>query len=402
MGTEVKLLMSVTNCTRIRNCIEDYVASEFPFDLEIGWAMGKINYRYPDKPDDATTRFISFNAKSGGDRLKLKTARYLTRKCGLNEHLNDGQIRFLAEKINLLLWTEEELNSVKLLRGPAITEAYNDEIGGNSCMTGCNSSYTRLYEVNPTRFEMLVIRSDNDSARGIVHHLDDGRILLGKVYTTAEHLLETIDNYAEQQGWLNMATLDSIDKDTLIMSGLKFCKSEIPYMDVLTQGEVCDNLLTVSYNTGLFNLQNQNGSLSDYICETCGGYIYEDDIYSGNYGDSYCQSCFEDNFIICDCCNDIICSGDSIFIEGKGISTCQNCADSHYYSCKTCGEYHEVGNMRFFNDTAYCEDCYDDVANSCVKCGEEFAFEDLSSISGSEPMCPDCAIEIQEAEGIIL
>ena len=165
MNARIKLLNPVLNSTRIRNCIEDYVASLFPFDLQIGWAMGKINYKYPGKPDDESTGFIAFDVP-GKDRLKLKTARYLTRKCKLGEiaSLSDEQIRNLAEKINSLLWTVEELNNVELICGDAITNAYAKNVGGSSCMTGGNSSYTRLYEINPARFKMLIMRSNNDSA----------------------------------------------------------------------------------------------------------------------------------------------------------------------------------------------------------------------------------------------
>ncbi|KKK84203.1 hypothetical protein LCGC14_2785740, partial [marine sediment metagenome] len=292
MNTKIKLLNPVLNSTRIRNYIEDYVASLFPFDLQIGWFMGRINYKYPGKPDDESTGFIAFDVP-GKDRLKLKTARYLIRKCKLNEvaSLNDEQIRSLAEKINSLLWTDEELNNVELIRGKAITEAYENEIGGSSCMTGCNSSCTRLYALNPTRFEMLIIRSGNDSARAIIHKLDNGRKLLGVVYTTAEHLYDKMQNYATKQNWILYANKDQ-DKITWIMSDLQYNDGEIPYMDVLTSGEIHDNLLTVSYNSGSFELCNQNGDLEGgYHCENCGDYIYEDDVYNDGDGNVYCEYC---------------------------------------------------------------------------------------------------------------
>ncbi len=314
MNTGIMLLNPVSNSTRIWNCIEDYVASIHPFNLQIGWFIGGIDYKYPDKPEDGSTGYIAFTA-SGKTRMKLKTARYLTRKCKLQDGavLSDVEIRDLAEKINNLLWTADELNNIELISGQAITSAYNNEIGGSSCMTGCNSQYTGLYAANPTRFQMLIVYSANDSARAIIHTLDNGQKLLGTIYTTAEHLLNTMKIYAKDQGWL----VDSKFRGAgsiLIMSGLKFCDGEIPYMDVLTQGSINNNLLTISYNGGDFDLQNQNGYLDRDCCTECGDDICEDDLYNGSDGEIYCEYCFNENFTYCYRCEEVVLNSDSVYI----------------------------------------------------------------------------------------
>ena len=412
MNIGIKLLSPVSNSTRIRNCIEDYVASLHPFDLEIGWFMGTVDYKYPDKPDDGSTGFISFNAKNGNNRMKLRTARYLTRKCNLNTHtdsnignpiLNDEQIRFLAEKINSLLWTDEELNNIELIRGRDITEAYNDEVGGSSCMTGCNSEYTRLYEVNPTRFEMLVIRSGNDSARAIVHKLDKGQKLLGVVYTTAEHLWDKMQEYAAKQNWATYKNRYGCPNNDLVMSDLNYCDGEIPYMDVLTSGKICGGLLTVSYNSGDFELQSTNGNLEGgYHCENCNDYIHEDDIYYDGSGNAYCEYCFNENFIHCPDCEEVVHNSDTIYIQDKEIYVCQHCADKNYYSCQTCGDYATLDDRQVLNDETYCENCFDDIADCCEDCNETFYTEDLTIVGGSGLLCADCATSRQEAERVIL
>lgn len=404
MNIGVKLLNAGSNSTRIRNCIEDYVASLHPFDLQIGWALGAINYRYPDKPDDSSTGFIAFDVP-GKERLKLKTARYLTRKCKLNEVavLNDEQIRILAEKINGLLWTVDELNDVELVRGKAITEAYYNEVGGSSCMTGCNSSHTRLYEVNPTRFEMLIIRSNNDSARAIVHKLDNGRKLMGVVYTTAEHLLGMMENYADSQGWLTCNNTNQSNRNFWVMSDLHFCKGEMPYMDVLTEGSVDNGLLTVSHNSGIFELQNTDGYIDCYICIACSDILNEDTAYSDNNGETYCEHCFYEIFLRCKHCAAIVHKEDAIFVEDAEIYVCQGCASDHYYCCEICNEYSTLDNMQIFDNNTYCEGCFDKIANHCEDCGEPFYTKDLTTVGDSGPLCEDCAITRQECEkGAIL
>ncbi len=403
MNIGIKLLNPTSNCTRIRNCIEDYVASIYSFDLHIEWFMGGINYQYPDKPDDDSIGFIAFNVQ-GKSRLKLKTARYLTRKCKLNEgaSLNDEQIRILSEKINSLLWTDEELNNVELIRGKAITEAYKNEIGGSSCMTGCNYSYTRLYEVNPTRFEMLIMHSGNDFARAIVHKLDNGRKLLGVIYATAEHLLDEMQKYAIGQNWILCAD-NSQDKTVWIMSGLYFCDGEIPYMDILTSGEIYDNLLTVSYNSGSFELRNQNGGLEgDHHCENCGDHIYEDDVYDDDDGNVYCEHCFNEKFIWCPNCGNAIHNNDTVYIQNKEIHVCQYCADEHYYKCETCGNYFKLDNVQILDDSVYCENCFDEIADYCGDCSMSFYIEDLTFVNDNGPLCADCVTVQQECKGIIL
>jgi len=407
MNTDIKLLYPVSNTTRIRNCIEDYVASIHPFHLQIGWFMGKIDYLYPDKPEDGTTGYIAYG-KDGG-RVKLKTARYLTRKCGLNTHisigdtlLNDEQIRSLAEKINNLLWTDEELNCIELISGKAITQAYSDSVGGSSCMTGGCSDYTGLYAANPTRFQMLIARNGNDSARAIVHILDNGQKILGRIYTTAQHLINTMDDYAKSNGWLNGNDLSNDQKDTAIMSGLNFDDGEIPYMDTLTQGEIIHGLLTISYSGGEYDLRNQDGSLNgnSYVCENCSERVHEDDAYSDENGDIYCEYCFNENFIWCNYqhCNSCVPVNDTVHIKDEDVKVCSVCASDHYYVCDCCGDHYTLDGLQFIVDDAYyCSSCFDEHANCCSDCGETFFNDDLITVD-DELFCCVCANQAQEAK----
>ncbi len=403
MNIGTKLLNACSNSTRIRNCIEDYVASLHPFDLTIGWSLGKLDYKYPDKLDDGSTGYIAFNVP-GKDRLKLKTVRYLTRKCRLKEvaSLNDEQIRILAEKINGLLWTVKELNDVELVRGSDITEAYRNEVGGGSCMTGGCSNYTKLYEANPTRFEMLIIRNGNDSARAIIHKLDNDRKLLGVIYATAKHLLDKMEKHAIEQNWILCAGHGQ-DKSSWVMSGLNYCDGEIPYMDILTSGEICGGLLTVSYDSGDFVIQNQDGRLgSGYCCDNCGDRVREDDAYSNNDENVYCEYCFNENFTCCPDCNDTVYNNDAVHVQDSDIYVCQRCADENYHSCETCGNYYTVDGMQFLDDYVYCEKCFAGMADYCEGCNEAFLTGELTSVNDSGLLCADCVAAIQKSEGVIL
>ncbi len=280
---------------------------------------------------------------------------------------------------------------------------YKNEIGGSSCMTGCNSEYTRLYEVNPTRFEMLIIRNGNDSARAIIHKLDNGQKLLGVTYTTAEHLWDKMQEYAAKQNWITYKKRYDSSNSDLVMSGLNYCDGEIPYMDVLTSGEICGDLLTVSYNSGDFELQSTDGNLEGgYHCESCNEYIHESDVYSDGNGNTYCEYCFNESFTYCSDCYLVISNSDTIYIRDKEIYVCQHCVDKNYYQCETCGDYVTLDNMQILNDETYCENCFDDIADCCEDCNEPFCIEELTAVDDSGPLCDDCATSRQEAEGIIL
>jgi len=402
MNIGVKLLNTCSNSTRIRNCIEDYVASLHPFDPQIGWTMGAINYRYPDKPDDGSTGLIAFDVP-GKERMKIRTARYLTRKCKLHEaaNLNDEQIRILAEKINNLLWSVEELSDVELIHGPAITKAYEDEVGGSSCMTGSNASYTGLYAANPTRFEMLIIRSGNDSARAIIHKLDDGRKLFGRIYTNAQHLLEKMKRHADDQGWIVSRYVDRSNRSSWIMSNLNYCDGEIPYMDTLISGSTCNGLLTVSWDNGDFGLQDQNGNMGGYICELCGDRVGEEDAYSNDNGNIYCEYCFYKAFLRCEYCEIVIHKDDAVFIEDAESYVCEHCVSSHYYQCEKCQDHYSIDGVQFLNDETYCQNCFGEITSYCEDCDEVFYTEDLTTVDDSGPLCESCATARQKSEGVI-
>ena len=84
---------------------------------------------------------------------------------------------------------DEFCRDVKLLSGEEITEAYRDEIGSHSCMTGPSFKRqrdVRFYAHHPTRIQLVLFpfeRANGGYARALLWKLDDDTYMLDRVYT---------------------------------------------------------------------------------------------------------------------------------------------------------------------------------------------------------------------------
>ena len=322
----------------------------------------------PDIPADGTTEFIAFNA--GDKRLKLLTNRFLTRKLNLNHgFLSDEAIRELAANINKSLFPDKIGTGIRLDTGTAITENYRNSLGGKSCMTGNSCEYTRLYEMNPKRFKQLVMVDENDTARAIVHLLDNGQRLMDRVYATAEHLKARMKEYALAQGWLTW----DIDNgwDTWIVSGLTYRDGCIPFMDTLTKGTIMDGLLTISYSSGDFVLNQTDGCLEEnHKCSMCGHSTNNDDAWTDDDGNMYCRDCYDEGFFCCDACHEDCSQDGAVMITDTAQHVCSYCASNNYYLCNNCGDVFSTTTET--DDHEYlCNGCLDSLGyRPCSECGE--------------------------------
>ncbi len=374
----------------IVNRIKDFVVECYPLDSGKYNYADSIRYRKPDVPEDGSIGYIAYDMDNDKPRMKLTTSRYLTRKCKLCGILTDSEIRELADIIDNMLWGSIVLNGVTIINGPDITQAYQDKIGGHSCMTEGNADYTRLYECNPTRFRMLVIKSKADSARAIIHKLDNGEYLLGVVYATSENLKKTAIEYAKNRNWYYGHKFEE-NKHKLKMTGLYYEEGEVPYMDTLSSGSIVDGLLNISLFGGDFELTNQDGTLEGgEICCNCEEITNEDRVMHNDDGEAFCECCFSELYSHCQECNNYYSINGSIYIEDSGEYVCQHCASTKFYHCEECDSYHSIDGMVSVEDDMLCISCYENVAGCCGDCGEKFYNSNLSRGKDSW-VCSDCA-----------
>lgn len=337
----------------------------------------------PDKPDDGTTGFLAYNVPNK-PRMKMKTGRFLTRKLGLNSgFLDDVQIRKISDAVNMKLFPDIE---TRLDSGEQITQNYEDAVGGSSCMTGSDAQYTLLYESNPDRFQQLIMFYNGNSARAIVHKLDNGRFLMDRIYSDSEHLKDKMFDYAREHDWIYRTytsagsyNVSNGMSSECIVSGLNYEDGEVPYMDTLIKYCIERGQLTIFHRNvnksadGTLDSTCGNLSESGYTCCCCNDRVHEDDIYCNDNGNHYCLDCYHEYYFYCEHCNNDCSVDDQVYITDKCFHVCQYCADSHYYQCQECEKYFSLdATYTVDEDELCCENCIDNYSQ-CESCGEYFS-----------------------------
>lgn len=352
----------------------------------------KLQQLNPTKPDDNTVGFIAFDVPDK-PRVKLKTARFLTRKLNLNNgFLPDSAISSIANKINNKLFPDIR---TELISGEQITEAYRKAVGSSSCMTNDYCDYTKLYEMNPDKIQMLVMYYMNDTARAILYKLDNGKYYLDRIYASCDALKIKMSNYADKQNWYKRETIYKLtteQKEALTVSDLHYEDGHVPYMDTFG-GSIYKSKLTLSYNDYDLNLDNTDGYIeSGYVCECCSEYISEDDAISVG-GDTYCEHCVTESFTYCECCGEYIDNDSIVYITDADIYVCEYHASRNYTQCEDCGDHYKDIYTITVDGKCICENCSDNYA-TCNDCGEWFNPEDVDE----NGYCSECKPEEDEPE----
>jgi len=396
LKTKIKIETLEEQSSLIIGLIEKYVMQDKSYGTELSDAVQficDIDYKRPGKPEDLSVGYIAYDTAPDTPRMKLRTSRYLTRKCKLHSILNDKEIRELADTINSYLWTNEELNKIELVSGSKITKAYRDCIGGRSCMTGNCADYTLLYEMNPERFQMIIAYNNADTARAIVHKLDNGHYFMDRIYTTAEHLKDVLKDYADSHGWGHKIKMP--DLKTLVVSGLEYEDGHIPYMDTMTCGCTCGKGLTISY-VGCcdYELQSQHGELeTHYVCENCGEAVSEESVFWQGT-DCFCEYCFGELFVACENCGETVSVDATYCIADKQIIVCEYCARYSYHCCSHCRYLFSDEACYGVENDVLCDGCYETFARNCNGCNEDFYLDSLTKIDGYY-YCSDCKADAE-------
>ncbi len=277
---------------------------------------------------------ISYQEKKG--RYSLSIMRFLTRKLGLLDLLVENNVNKIADSIAQGYYSDEF--KVRLDTGVTITENYKNSVGGGSCMCGDYSKYTRLYEMNPDRFEHLVVTCKNNSARAIIAKLDNGEKFAGRAYCDNSACTSKLEAYARKQGWYDVSSED------MIVSDLKWVEGGFPYQDDL----------------GAYYVQ-RDGNI------TIGTHTAFKEAGISWHGDTDVQYGYlEDEPTRCYNCRTHIESGDEFYIGGEDY--CETCVDDLYTVCSSCSEYIYNDHVVTVEGEDYCETCSQDVGSFCEHC----------------------------------
>ena len=420
----------------IYQVIRDNILDDYGFNCWLSRKyiiVDRINSLKPGLPEDNTSGYIAYDVP-GKNRMKMRTTRFLTRKLNLNNgFLSDKIISRIAESINDEYFSKDI--DIRLVNGSKITKHYENETGARSCMTtnGCGGgpNCTKLYENNPDRFQMLVMFYQNDSARAIVHKLDNGQYYMDRVYGSCGLLIDKMRQYAIEQDWAYRLSNDACGyavcgsrSNELVVSGLDYIDGEVPYMDTLINGCLCGQGLSISKNGCCdVELLNTDGSLDGgYVCVNC-GYRCSEDNHTVVNDYVYCYDCDSELFSVCeDCCEHVNpseithientdlylceycrdrgkyiycedcdtwhCEAESYHIEDMDLYVCDNCLEKYHY-CEDCCEYNQDMTIVKSEDRYVCDNCLSNY-HKCAECGDYF--DDVSENRYCEDCDPDADV----------
>jgi len=119
-------------------------------------------------------------------------------------------------------------------------------------------------------------------------------------------------------------------------------------------------------------------------CVSCGCDI-EDDRREHD-GKSYCNNCFEEQFSLCDHCEEYFEAASLIKINNNWY--CEACIANNFVRCCSCETYIPRNDRYYFEATgeSYCETCYCANFARCTICEYEYRTEDLDA----NYHCPNC------------
>ena len=92
-------------------------------------------------------------------------------------------------------------------------------------------------------------------------------------------------------------------------------------------------------------------------CAGCGEELAGE---STEYNDDvYCADCWENNFSLCEDCDEVVAKDDLEYVARGSVSVavCSICA-KQYGSCTDCNESYHENDLIVHNGERYCEDCH--------------------------------------------
>jgi len=278
-----------------------------------------LSYAYildtrPRKPSGGITHSISYLNNEQQRRYVCKTGRYVKK---LEKQMVDGftdrQVEVIAASINDAIFSNDT-TTIEQVSGTAIQDAYEDAVGGESCMTYDYAvKYLEIYANNPN-VSLLIARTKKGG------YTRTGRALLWKYYDSIEDAKNREgptklygDNiymeipeckYALKQ-WMN----DNCDNNYHVDSGYD-TEMYVPFDDIPEYWPYCDTfryaspvsrILSSYRHKGSYMLEDTEGCLcgwggmDDITCYRCRDVIDNSDMrYHTHTGSMYCTSCWDE------------------------------------------------------------------------------------------------------------
>lgn len=312
------------------------------------------------------------------------------------EDLNTKEIEIIME--NFIMDDDEDSSEFKIVEGEDIRKYYNGKYYGRntdtlmgSCMKDdyC-SKFFDIYTENIDQIKMLTLwNNDSLIGRALLWYdvyfpfLGTKKIFMDRIYgnndTVRKFKKYAKGNdfvYKKEQAYTNKVSFIYKQEgfiDKLEINLKKFDFDLFPYMDTMTYTDKEGLFCNFSKNSDFFELDDTEGNPGFYTtCCYCGEGLHEDEYFLGDNNEPYCQICFDQNFIICEKCQEVESVNSAYFIEDEDCYVCRDCSDQYIYVdgiglfsedsagyCKKCNNAYLLEDM----EEGYCEKCYNEKNN---------------------------------------
>jgi hypothetical protein len=318
-------------------------------------------------------------------------------KLGVN--LNEHQCNKTADYVRSALYAEQGGYLIDILHGQDIIEAYVDEYGGHSCMTGEDRRHrVQFYGDHPDKIGLAVCSILNKpyAARCLIWDLHKFNVVksapnhykLGKksilfadrIYSLTPIATKLLTNWAEEntqyQRWNKRP-------DGPHVIECEQADYDYPYFDTMQYKRVGTKAI----------ITTQSIEFGDVNCRRCNIHIWREDGHEYN-SRIYCEDCYNAIFVECGECSERVDSDNMSRVydsDGNEIYVCEDCVEN-YTVCANCGEYnHQDMICTLLDDQEVCQYCVDN-SDSVRVCHECEAIDWLRNMSraGDELYCSEC------------
>jgi hypothetical protein len=241
-----------------------------------------------------------------GRTLITTLGRLMTRRLGYDPYKYSLLIQVLTDAY---LAEIRKFNvSFDVVLGKYITDAYKEEWGAHSCMTGSYAAYTKFLAKNKQAVQMLLFKDKAVKARALLWTTNEGDKVLDRIYPNSGYHVAMMQKWATDQGFIYRANNSLPSGLTVMLSNKKTYSVSITnlddiwsYMDTFTFGKGTQPhyTLTNGYDSSCsFDLQTTGGARNNYpTCHHCSVVLGPlDDIYEAYLGVGtikrlFCESC---------------------------------------------------------------------------------------------------------------
>jgi hypothetical protein len=328
---------------------------------------------------------VAGQVKKPGCTCVIKLGRYLRRYTDILESMTDSEIDLELSRLIPKLWQAQPVFEVS----DKVVKTYQESFAASSCMTGSCAEYMQWLEDNGIKV-LRYTSATGEQARALIWETRCGETLVDRIYPNQRSVVEPITQWAFDQGWLVRSHHSIPDRKTIFHDktgrdrgpfAVDMDESEngdYPYLDSFTTGDETSNgwrLFTDGRADIKFNETDgrHSGSNDLYTCESCGDRIDEDDTRFEN-DLCYCESCWEENFSICEQCDES-CWTEDVQSGPNGEYYCPDCFDRLCVECECCSETIFRDDARNCDGETVCDGCFDE--NYATIDGEHVRIDNL-------------------------